>query len=160
MELQNSGPTYVYDAKTAEAIENAKNKLTLMDAETLRLAKLKKTLEGEIVRLEADIAYKVELNKEADKKALQDKEDAKKLQATLKDIEKHLYLVNKEFDIKTEAMQAREAEVAKREAAVFEREQVVEKAEKQVKDEIKHVQNEHQVLEEKKAKLAKAISEL
>lgn len=58
MHIENSGPSVVFDAKTQEAIEAGKNRVTLLEVETLRLSKLKKVLEGDIVKLEADLVYK------------------------------------------------------------------------------------------------------
>ena len=45
MNVDNSGPTIIFDAKTAEAIEAGKNRITLLQAEELRYNKLLGELE-------------------------------------------------------------------------------------------------------------------
>jgi len=52
------GTTVVLDAKTTQAIEEGKNRITMLQVEELRLKNLKKSLEAEIIALEADIDYK------------------------------------------------------------------------------------------------------
>ncbi len=58
MQVDNSGTTVVLDAKTTQAIEEGKNRITLLQVEELRLKNLKKDLEQQIIKLEADIDYK------------------------------------------------------------------------------------------------------
>lgn len=58
MQVDNSGTTVVLDAKTTQAIEEGKNRITMLQVEELRLKNLKKSLESEIISLEADIDYK------------------------------------------------------------------------------------------------------
>ncbi len=58
MQVDNSGTTVVFDAKTTQAIEEGKNRITLLQVEELRLKNLKKDLEQQVIKLEADIDYK------------------------------------------------------------------------------------------------------
>ncbi len=58
MQVDNSGTTVVLDKKTTQAIEEGKNRITLLQVEELRLKNLKKGMEAEIIKLEADIDYK------------------------------------------------------------------------------------------------------
>ncbi len=58
MQVDNSGPSVVFDAKTTQAIEEGKNRITMLQVEELRLKNLKKELEQQIISLEADIDYK------------------------------------------------------------------------------------------------------
>lgn len=58
MQVDNSGTTVVLDKKTTQAIEEGKNRITLLQVEELRLKNLKKELEQQIIKLEADIDYK------------------------------------------------------------------------------------------------------
>lgn len=58
MQVDNSGSTVVLDAKTSQAIDEGKNRITMLQVEELRLKNLKKSLEAEIINLEADIDYK------------------------------------------------------------------------------------------------------
>jgi len=58
MQVDNSGTTVVFDAKTTQAIEEGKNRITMLQVEELRLKNLKKELEQQIISLEADIDYK------------------------------------------------------------------------------------------------------
>lgn len=57
MNVDNSGNTYVFTAETTQAIEEGKNRITLLQVEELRLNKLKGTLEQEIITLEASLNY-------------------------------------------------------------------------------------------------------
>jgi hypothetical protein len=58
MNIDNSGATFVFDEKSTQAIEEAKNRLTLLAVEELRLKKLVSGLTSEIVKLEGEMAYK------------------------------------------------------------------------------------------------------
>jgi hypothetical protein len=60
MQIDNSGPSFVFDEKTTQTIEEGKNRITLLQVEELRLNKLNGTLESQIITLEADIAYKTD----------------------------------------------------------------------------------------------------
>jgi len=118
MQVDNSGTTVVLDAKTAQAIEEGKNRITMLQVEELRLKNLRKDLEQQIIKLEADIDYKegkvVELGSILN---VQGKEfELLKEQVAL--------LANEQADLlaevnkREEAVQARETAVHEKELAV------------------------------------------
>lgn len=132
MNIDNSGPSIVFDAKTTQAIEEGKNRVTLLQVEELRLAKLNKALEGQIIKLEGDIAYKEGLYTKAEEalaemeinlfNATEQLNSINKLYSDTKDKveqltvdleERELVCTNKEKELKT-----REARVAKDEADI------------------------------------------
>lgn len=130
MQIDNSGPSFVFDSKTTEAIEEGKNRVTLLQVEELRLNKLKKNLEAEVIKLEGDLTYKTKLV-EGKEKELADlevsiHESVKQLNATnkfhgetKKDIETRIRAVElvetnirdkeKELNDKEEALNERES---------------------------------------------------
>lgn len=67
MKVDNSGPAVVFSQKTKEAIEEGKNRVTLLQVEELRLTKLKNSLEADLIKLEGDIVYKNKLVSDKEK---------------------------------------------------------------------------------------------
>lgn len=118
MQVDNSGTTVVLDAKTAQAIEEGKNRITLLQVEELRLKNLKKDLEQQVIKLEADIDYKegkiVELGSILDKAG----EELEFLNHDLEITEDRRKTILDELNKREEAVQARETALHERELAV------------------------------------------
>jgi hypothetical protein len=104
MQVDNSGTTVVLDAKTTQAIEEGKNRITLLQVEELRLKNLKKGLEAEIIKLEADIDYK--------------EDKVVELGGIIEDTEKELELLKEQVALLASEQADLLAEVNKREEAV------------------------------------------
>lgn len=118
MQVDNSGTTVVLDAKTTQAIEEGKNRITMLQVEELRLKNLKKDLEQQIIKLEADIDYKegkvVELGAILEETGNE-----------LKFLEEQVRRVRVQFEAVTDDCVKREKEVQAKETALHERELAV-----------------------------------
>jgi chromosome segregation ATPase len=115
MQVDNSGTTVVLDAKTTQAIEEGKNRITLLQVEELRLKNLKKDLEQQIIKLEADIDYKegkvAEISGRLDILDEQEIATASRLAELIHDEEKH----KAEIKVEKSRLEKLEAELTDKE---------------------------------------------
>lgn len=118
MQVDNSGTTVVLDTKTTQAIEEGKNRITLLQVEELRLKNLKKDLEQQIIKLEADIDYKeskvVELGSILDEAGA----ELEFLNQDLEITEDRRKTILAELNKREEVVQAKETALHERELAV------------------------------------------
>lgn len=148
MKVDNSGPVFTFGEKTVQAIEEGKNRVTLLQVEELRLNKLKKSLEADLIKLEAELVSKSSLlsSKEEELGNLEVAiyEATAQLNATNKfhsetkqDIDnrlKALELVEANCNDKEKALVAKEKDLEKREAKVQKQEEKVTADLSNVKD--------------------------
>lgn len=118
MQVDNSGTVIVFDEKTTQAIEEGKNRVTLLQVEELRLKKLKKSLETEVIKLEADINAKnlqlESLEEAVDTFDLSFKEKQKQLAS----LENKIVTLTSESKSKEDALQLHETAVHEKELSV------------------------------------------
>lgn len=120
MKIDNSGPSFTFDANTTQAIEEGKNRITLLQIEELRLSKLKGTLEAELIRMENDLSVKT------DSFAVKT-EEMDNLEVSIFDATSQLNATNKLFaDIK--------ADIEVRTKAIIDREEFCRIKEKDLED--------------------------
>lgn len=118
MQVDNSGTTVVLDEKTTQAIEEGKNRITLLQVEELRLKNLKKGLEVEIINLEADIDYKKETQCELTAQIVLAKQELKLLVGQVEELKGEQESLHSEISKREEAIQAQETALHERELAV------------------------------------------
>ncbi len=143
MQVDNSGTTVVLDAKATQAIEEGKNRITMLQVEELRLKNLKKSLEAEIIALEADIKYKetlvAEVTGRLDILDEQEKNTASRLAE----------LIHDEAERKAEA-EAEKARLEKLEAELTEREKTLNAQQAKLNDLIERTQKDWAAVEKAK----------
>jgi len=122
MQVSSSGESIVFDSKTQKAIDEGKNRVTMLSAETVRLHDLKVDLEGQIVRLNNEIVEKTAIQNELKK----DIESATKQKQTLVDEVNELI---RQRDILKEESKEEKAKLAESISIVEERKQSLEKRE-------------------------------
>lgn len=156
MQIDNSGPSFVFDSKTTEAIEEGKNRVTLLQVEELRLNKLKKNLEAEVIKLEGDLVYKTKLV-ESKEKELAD------LEVSIHESVKQLNDANKfhgetKTDIETRirAVELVETNIRDKEKELNDKEEVLAQSEAKLQEERSYLTEDKAVVEDKK----KLISDL
>lgn len=160
MQIDNSSSTFVFDEKTKEAIEEGKNRITLLSLEETRLTKLKGSLLAEIARLEADIADKEKrdgslLNSIEEKKKLTD--EAGK---ALLNLESKIDQKSKDLDIKEREASQKEVSLAERERDVAKKEEVLSLNLKEVDAIKEQLIKEKELLEEKKKAIESLVKNL
>ncbi len=111
MQVDNSGPTVVFDAKTNQAIEEGKNRVTMLQVEELRLKNLKKALEADIINLEADIVYKEDKLVDLRSTLEETEKECQMAQTRLTETITHRIVVNDEIAEREEAVQAKETDL-------------------------------------------------
>lgn len=111
MQVDNSGTTVVLDAKTTQAIEEGKNRITMLQVEELRLKNLKKGLEAEIISLEADIDYKEDKIVDLSNTLEQTEKECQMAQTRLTESITHRTVINDEIVKREEAVQAKETDL-------------------------------------------------
>jgi chromosome segregation ATPase len=118
MQVDNSGTTVVLDAKTTQAIEEGKNRITMLQVEELRLKNLKKGLEAEIIKLEADIDYKGETQCELTGQIVLARQELKLLVGQVEELKNEQESLHSELRKREEAVQAQETSLHERELAL------------------------------------------
>ena len=116
MSIDNSGATLIFDDKTTTAIEAGKNRLTLLQAEELRLGKLNHALEAQLIKLTNEIASKEKTNANLveDCTTLQGLISEKKQECL--DLTKAIENIDKKLQADTDALADREASLKTNEA--------------------------------------------
>lgn len=160
MSVDNSGPTFVFGEKTKEAIEEGKNRVTLLQVEEQRLGKLKRTLESDIVKLEADIEYKKSLQKTAIETL--DKLDVthKTMWDSVEQANKQLDEINLEIEGRIRAIEEREMNCSEREKDILAREESLDERFYVLNKQENAIKSDQLVIDEKKSKLEQLIKEL
>jgi chromosome segregation ATPase len=160
MNIDNSGATVVLDSKSKEAIESVANRITVMESEVARLTKLRASLEGDVRKLEGEIAYKNEM--------LNTYEDAaeatrNKLTDLEEDVRAHVNTMHaNESDLKARenALAQRENEVTKREQDVSNLAVTIANEKRQCELDRAEMDEEIEVLELKKRIIQDALTKL
>jgi chromosome segregation ATPase len=160
MNIDNSGATVVLDSKSKEAIESVANRITVMESEVSRLTKLRSSLEGDVRKLEGEIAYKNEM--------LNTYEDAveatrKKLTDLEEDVRAHVNTMHaNESDLKARenVLAQRENEVTKREQDVSNLAVTIANEKRQCELDRAEVDEEIEVLELKKRIIKDTLTKL
>lgn len=136
MKVDNSGATHIFDKKTQETIEEAKNRLTNIAVEEQRLKKLKASYEADLITVGAAIEYKTSLLEQLTK-------DIEVAQSELKAIhDEHAVIVSldektkdniekssKDLESRELACVSKEKELKEKESAINKREKAVDKKE-------------------------------
>lgn len=118
MQVDNSGTTVVLDAKTTQAIEEGKNRITLLQVEELRLKNLKKDLEQQIIKLEADIDYKEDRVMELGSILDEHEKELKVLQEQVRIVRTQFAEITDDCVNREKAVQAKETAVHEKELAI------------------------------------------
>ncbi len=160
MNVDNSGASFVFDAKTTQAIEEGKNRITLLQVEELRLSKLKQTLEGQIIKLEADIDYK-------EKKVSKLDEEVSTLEVSIEEAVKQLNAANKfhgETKAKVDSMNAdlgkRQDDLVLKESKLLDREHTLSESEYRHTKAVSELEADRQSIDEKKQLITELVSKL
>jgi len=118
MNIDNSGATVVLDSKSKEAIESVANRITVMESEVSRLTKLRASLEGDVRKLEGEIAYKNEMLNTYEDAVVSTRDSLKKLEEQVRDHEESVAQQTKDLKDRADIVVRRENEVTKREQDV------------------------------------------
>lgn len=158
--MDNAGATVVLDAKTTAAIEEGKNRVTLLQAEEARLRKLVGVLQVDISKLEATISEKQELEATLAESIENFRTKLEGLQEQILDDEKKFHAARKEHEDTVKNAEKTLAEVVERERAVTLKEEVLEVKEETFARNWSELLAAKEELETKKTKLHQALQGL
>jgi len=160
MVVDNSGATYVFDANTTQAIEEGKNRITLLQVEELRLSNLKSSLESQIITAENSLTYKTE---QLDKLTV----EVETTNIKLSDLNDAVAGKQSEYDNlvktiqdRTASLEVLETQITDREQAIMERENAVTVREQKLNDLENTVSQDAEIISEKRQKIEDFLKEL
>lgn len=160
MGVDNSGPTVVFDAKTNEAIEAGKNRITLLQAEELRYNRLLSDLKAGIVTAEASLADKTKQVELLDEDIASLQKEIVEATGLLEEVKAKHKVFTGEIETKTAELTEREAAVAEREAKVAKEESRLATLAKAIDLEQAELDEEVTVIELKKKLIQDLVSKL
>lgn len=158
--MENSGATVIFDEKTAEAIEEGKNRITLLQAEEARLRKLLGVLQVDISKAEAAISEKQELESKLAENIEHFRSKLEGLQEQILDDEKKFTAAREEHEQAVKEAEKTFAEVVERERAVAMREEFVSVKEETLARNWNELVAAKEELETRKTNLQRALESL
>jgi len=160
MQVSSGGESIVFDAKTQKAIDEGKNRVTMLSAETVRLHDLKVDLEGQIVRLNTDMADKESRLERAS-------ESLAELETAIFNATEQLNATNKLYIDTQDRVNALETSIKEREAActakelsLNERADFVDERERKAAISAFEIETSRQGIEKKKMLIEELVSKL
>lgn len=158
--MENSGATVIFDAKTAEAIEEGKNRVTLLQSEEARLRKLIGVLQSDISKLEAAISDKQGLDEELVGTIDVSRSRLKELQEEILYKEAKFNALREESEKITKEIEVTTAEITERERALTLKEEVLAAKEEALNLSWSELNTAKEELETKKTKLHQVLQSL
>lgn len=150
----------VFDAKTREAIEEGKNRVTLLESEVSRLGRLKQTMEVEIRKLHTEKDYLMDKTV----RMLGEQDAIGKEVTSLKGEQKALDEANarsaESFTTIQKNLAERETTLAKKESELLRAQEVFDHKLEILAEEVSSVRIERETLAEKKVKIENILKEI
>ena len=118
MSIDNSGNTYVFDAGTTQAIEEGKNRVSLINAEIDRLTRLQVSLNADVTNIHAEIEYSKTNLDVLNQKNTDAQAGFDALQAKSVEINASNDAITADIASRTDAIAQKEAAIAEKETAI------------------------------------------
>ena len=160
MGVDNSGATYVFDANTTQAIEEGKNRITLLQVEELRLSNLKSSLESQIVTAENSLTYKTEQLEKLTTEVETTRIKLEEVTAAVAGKQVEYNDLVKKIQDRIAALEVVETQITDREQAVSERETAVTERENQLNERELTISQDGEIISEKRQKIEDFLKEL
>jgi len=160
MNIDNSGPSIVFDAKTTQAIEEGKNRITLLLVEESRLTKLRASLLSDIAKLEAERTDKTKQEALLAASVEGKREQIDTLDQSIADLQQTARDIEADLNTRTSEIEEREADIKEREKELKEQENTLSENLSEVNRIRQELDKETLDIKEKKANIEELLKTL